>query len=175
MVARLIIFYLAVCPPLVAAVTIAEYDRPAFNPSNGEHFEIPIIPNEAGTLAVIIKTPDGDKVRRLETTVPDNAVGERVVLKWNGRDTGNAIVPDEAYIPILIMGETVHNPADYSGGEVIEGMKPDFASKGVGPYRFDIIGKPLSSPGISNAPGKTVGSVIEGASVGAGELAGQQF
>ena len=45
----------------------------------------------------------------------------------------------------------------------------------VGPYRYPIIGRSVNAPGISNAPGNTVGSVVEGVSVGVGELGGQQF
>ncbi|MCG2837267.1 DUF6531 domain-containing protein [Photobacterium sp. WH77] len=45
----------------------------------------------------------------------------------------------------------------------------------VGPYRFPVIGRPLGASSISNAPGNTVGTIVEGISVGVGELGGQQF
>ena len=48
-------------------------------------------------------------------------------------------------------------------------------SRYVGPNRLPIIGHPLNSRGISKIPGNTMGSMVEGISVGAGELAGQQF
>lgn len=153
MVIRLIIFCLAVYPALASAATIADYATPAFNPGNGEQFEIPVIPEEVGALVVVITTSDGDEVKRLETAVPENAVGERVVVKWNGRDANNEVVPDEAYVPIVIMnGETVNSPAEYSGGEVIEGMKPDFSRKGVISFRLDEPSRILIRTGIQGGP-----------------------
>ncbi|WP_152208398.1 hypothetical protein [Marinobacter changyiensis] len=152
MVVRFIIFCLAIYPPLASAVTIEEYDRPAFNPSNGEQFEIPIIPEASGALVVVITTADGDEVKRLETTVPDIAVGERIIVKWDGRDANNTVVPDEAYIPVLIMDGTVSNPAEYSGGEVIESIKPDFSSKGVISFRLEEPSRILIRTGIQGGP-----------------------
>lgn len=153
MVVRLIIFCLAVYPPLASAITIADYEAPAFNPGNGEQFEIPIIPDESGELVVVITTADGDEVRRLKTTVPDNAVGERVVVTWDGRDADNEFVPDEAYVPVVIMnGDTVKNPAEYSGGEVIESMKPDFSRKGVISFKLDEPSRILIRTGIQGGP-----------------------
>lgn len=153
MVARFILFCLAAYPALASAVTIADYATPAFNPSNGEQFEIPIIPEESGALVVVITTADGDKVKRLEKTVPVSAVGEQVVVKWNGRDTRNEVVPDEAYVPVvMINGETVSSPADYSGGEVIEGMTPDFSGRGVISFSLDQPSRILIRAGIQGGP-----------------------
>ena len=45
----------------------------------------------------------------------------------------------------------------------------------ISPYRFTIIGRPLSSSGINKIPGNTVGSVVEGVTVGSGELFGKGF
>ncbi|MDO6705965.1 RHS repeat-associated core domain-containing protein [Photobacterium sp. 1_MG-2023] len=45
----------------------------------------------------------------------------------------------------------------------------------VGPYRFPVIGRPLGASSISNAPGNTVGAIVEGISVAVGELGGQQL
>lgn len=44
-----------------------------------------------------------------------------------------------------------------------------------GQFRYSIIGRSLGSPGFSNAPGNTIGAIVEGVTVGAGELGGQQF
>jgi hypothetical protein len=60
-------------------------------------------------------------------------------------------------------------------GGALGGPLGNAVGRYVGPYRFPIIGRPFSAPGISNAPGSTVGAIVEGASVGAGELGGQQF
>ncbi|MEX2473874.1 hypothetical protein [Marinobacter sp.] len=153
MVVRLLIFCLAVSAPFASAVTIADYSSPAFNPSNGEQFEIPIIPEEFGALVVVITTPDGDEVRQLETTVPETTVGEQVVLEWDGRDAHGKVVPDEAYVPVVTLnGEGVNNPAEYSGGEVIEGMKPDFSRKGVISFRLDEPSRILIRTGIQGGP-----------------------
>ncbi|OOE71258.1 hypothetical protein BZG23_16360 [Salinivibrio sp. ML290] len=40
------------------------------------------------------------------------------------------------------------------------------------PFRYRIIGRDMSLPGISRKPGETIGSVIEGAIVGTGERLG---
>ncbi|WP_422463809.1 RHS repeat-associated core domain-containing protein, partial [Endozoicomonas sp. ALB115] len=83
----------------------------------------------------------------------------------------------------LVSGNDVTDPCNYDFsaaagaalGGALGGPLGNALGRYVGPYRFPIIGRPLGAPGISNAPGNTVGSIVEGVSVGAGELAGQQF
>ncbi len=83
----------------------------------------------------------------------------------------------------LVSGNDITDPCNYDFsaaagaalGGALGGPLGNAVGRYVGPYRFPIIGRPLSAPGISNAPGNTVGSIVEGVSVGAGELAGQQF
>ena len=60
-------------------------------------------------------------------------------------------------------------------GGALGGPLGNFIGRYVGPYRYSIIGRPLSAPGINNVPGNTVGVFVEGASAGAGEFGGQQF
>jgi hypothetical protein len=153
MIARLIIFCLTIGVQVASAVTIADYDSPAFNPDNGEKFEIPLVSGEPGELVVVITTADGDEVRRLKTTVPDEAVGERVTVTWDGRDADGETVPDEAYVPVVMLnGDTVKNPVKYSGGEVIESVKPDFSSKGVIAFRLEEPSRILIRTGIQGGP-----------------------
>jgi len=83
----------------------------------------------------------------------------------------------------LVSGNDVTDPCNYDFsaaagaalGGALGGPLGNAVGRYVGPYRFPIIGRPFSAPGISNAPGSTVGAIVEGVSVGAGELGGQQF
>ncbi len=83
----------------------------------------------------------------------------------------------------LVSGKDVTNICNYDFsaaagaalGGALGGPLGNFLGRYVGPYRFPIVGRPLNAPGISKAPGNTVGSIVEGVSVGTGELAGQKF
>jgi hypothetical protein len=83
----------------------------------------------------------------------------------------------------IVAGKDFKDPCNYDGsaavgaaiGGALGGPLGSTIGRYVGPYRPPIIGRPLGASGISRAPGKTVGAVVEGASVGTGELAGQQF
>ncbi|MGY8820875.1 MAG: RHS repeat-associated core domain-containing protein [Pseudomonadales bacterium] len=60
-------------------------------------------------------------------------------------------------------------------GGALGGPLGNTVGRYVGPYRYPVIGRSVKAPGISKAPGNTIGAVVEGVSVGGGELGGQQL
>jgi hypothetical protein len=60
-------------------------------------------------------------------------------------------------------------------GGAVGGPLGNAVGRYVAPYRSRIIGSLWNSRGISYFPGRTAGAIAEGAAVGGGELAGQQF
>ncbi len=83
----------------------------------------------------------------------------------------------------VVAGNDVTDPCNYdfsaaagaAFGGALGGPLSNAVRRYAGPYRFPIIGRPFNAPGISNAPGNTIGTIVEGVSIGAGELAGQRF
>ncbi|PAU76999.1 hypothetical protein CK501_15650 [Halovibrio salipaludis] len=132
---------------------IGAYGQRAFNPSAGESFEIPVIADQAGTLKLEIRSPDRDVVRVLEERIEEDEVGQTVPITWDGRDLKGKIVPDEAYTPVLRMnGKVVNNPYEYSGGEVIERIEPDFSSHGKIGFQLEHPSRVLIRAGIEAGP-----------------------
>ncbi|MEW8203091.1 MAG: RHS repeat-associated core domain-containing protein, partial [Candidatus Thiodiazotropha endolucinida] len=94
------------------------------------------------------------------------------VASYAGQAVGNAVV-----------GNDVTDPDNYNhcaaAGATVGGGFGGPLGNAVGryvpPYRFPIVGRPLNAPGVSNVPGNTTSSVVEGVAVGAGEAVGQRF
>ncbi|GAB3011453.1 hypothetical protein GCM10027098_01070 [Bowmanella dokdonensis] len=82
----------------------------------------------------------------------------------------------------LVSGKDITNSCNYDFsaaagaalGGALGGPLGNVAGRYIRPYRYPIVGRPINSAGISKMPGNTVGSAVEGISVGIGELGGQQ-
>ncbi|AXQ29552.1 hypothetical protein D0B54_12990 [Solimonas sp. K1W22B-7] len=104
------------------AVVVLPYASPELNLAGAKEFAFELQVNQPVEMAVAIATTDRDPVRELAELRRYEAGRHR--FAWNGRDAGNAAVPNEAYFPLLSFREggklRVLHPADYSGGEVVE-------------------------------------------------------
>lgn len=102
---------------------IAAYVSDEFNPSQGELFDIPVQIPRSGNVKVVIYTSDGDTVRELDAGLKRKAGTYSV--RWDGKDSEGAIVPDEAYIPVVELltagtDRLVYDPRQHSGGEEVQ-------------------------------------------------------
>ena len=94
------------------------------------------------------------------------------VASYAGQAVGNAT-----------SGNDVTDPDNYNhcaaAGAAIGGGLGGPLGNALGKYapnlRFPVIGNPLNSSPVSNAPGNTLGAILEGATTGAGEAAGMRF
>lgn len=83
----------------------------------------------------------------------------------------------------FVSGKDVSSICNYdlsaAAGAALGGAIGGPLGQAVGRYfpviRYPVIGRPLGSPGFNQIPGNTAGSIVEGVSVGVGELGGQQF
>jgi RHS repeat-associated protein len=83
----------------------------------------------------------------------------------------------------LVAGNDVTDPCNYdfsaAAGAAVGGALGGPLGSAIGryaaPYRSRVIGSLMGSNTISNVPGSAIGAIVEGAAVGGGELAGQQF
>ncbi len=82
-----------------ASVTIAPYERQAFNPTQAQSFTLAVTISQPGTIVVSLYTVDGDQVRVLTPIKKEKAGTYNLV--WDGKDANGNIVPNEAYIPVV--------------------------------------------------------------------------
>jgi hypothetical protein len=136
-------------------IEIGEYARVDFSPVHGESFHIPLRVARAMDVELKILTSDGDLVRTLKASTLLSPGSHEIT--WDGRDDQGKVVPDEAYIPVLVArtksGETVEvDPRTTSGGEVIENIKVDtFANGDIG-YSLPAPARVLVRVGIKEGP-----------------------
>lgn len=105
----------------LAQVTLGEYPAAEFSPARGQLFEIPFHLKAPMEVEIRLYTADGNLVRSLRA---EGALGPGAhSLQWDGRDENGTVVPDEAYVPVLVAkndkGEETYDPRRISGGEVV--------------------------------------------------------
>lgn len=136
-------------------VEFGDFSKTEFIPSQGEQFKFPIRLKVPAAIELDILTSDGDLVRRINSP-QDWGPGDKE-LSWDGKDTDGLIVPDEAYIPLLI-AQTQDNrqetldPRLYSGGETVDNLKVDTAASGDISYTLPAASRVLIRVGIKDGP-----------------------
>ena len=143
-----------VAPP----AAILAYKKASFAPSRDETFSIPIEikqPETVKQLVVEIRTADDDLIQTLKLAdiVKDKTKYE---LKWDGRDQQNQLIPNEAYIPILIVTDTDNrvvrtDSRNYSGGEEIYDFDKSI-TPGTIEFNLPMASRILIRSGIINGP-----------------------
>lgn len=137
---------------------IGAYSRESFAPVRGENFSIPVHVNDPAkikALKVEIRSSDEDLMRTLTLAEisPDTT---DYVVKWDGKDDANNIVPDEAYTPVVMvttqLNEIVTISAQGSSGgeELLDFDKT--VRPGVIEYTLPAAGRMLVRCGIKNGP-----------------------
>ncbi|ODS24345.1 hypothetical protein AB835_04050 [Candidatus Endobugula sertula] len=136
-----------------AAVSIEPYPAQAFNPTSKKHFVLPISITEPGKLAVSLYTADGDWVRTLSSGKP-LTIGTHTIV-WDGKDSHNTIVPNEAYTPVveLVTDKTTHtlDPRHTSGGEEIT-ITPQLNNEGQIVFQLEKPTRVLARAGVKSGP-----------------------
>jgi hypothetical protein len=97
-----------------------------FAPATGQRFPIRIALEREARVELRLVSPDGDPVRTLVSAGSLGAASHE--LQWDGKDDAGVLVPDEAYVPVLIAratdGTTLElDPRATSGGEMIDQLQ----------------------------------------------------
>lgn len=157
-----VLLTLALQPGLAAeeqpAGVIGAYDKQSFAPARGESFSIPLkLANPAAVRAarVEIHSSDGDLLRTLEIAGLSPAVSDYEVV-WDGRDDDLEVVPDEAYLPVVVLismlnqAATIAESGSSGGEEVYEFEKA--VRPGSIEYTLPAASRMLVRSGIENGP-----------------------
>ncbi|MEW6167764.1 MAG: FlgD immunoglobulin-like domain containing protein [Pseudomonadota bacterium] len=109
-----------------------------FRPTAGNALSLPFRLEAPATVSVEIYSSDGARLRVLESS-GELPAGDHE-LRWDGRDDHGVLVPDEAYVPVLVAtaagGERiVDDPRTYSGGETLDDVKSS-VDAGTGAIRY---------------------------------------
>ncbi len=147
--------------PYAAAAPVAaigDYARESFAPVRGESFSIPVHlhdPANVKQIKVEIRSSDGDLMRTLRITEITSDTDEYEV-KWDGKDDAGNAVPDEAYLPIVIVtmqsDESVTiSEQGSSGGEELYDFEKTIRP-GVIEYSLPAASRMLVRSGIKNGP-----------------------
>lgn len=143
---------------LAPSASIRLYQKTSFSPSRNETFSIPIEIKQAEKireLAVEIRTADNDLIDTLKLPGIEKGKTE-YELKWNGRDQQGELVPDEAYIPILVLTDTDNrvirsDPRSHTGGEEVYDFNKSI-HPGIIEYNLPAASRMLIRSGIKNGP-----------------------
>jgi len=143
---------------LIDTVKIMGYQKTSFNPLRDKPFVIPVWVVDKKLLdnvSIEIRTHDDDLVRTLSLKNVEPKEKVYPVL-WDGRDNDKQRVPNEAYIPVLVLKdkkgiETRVDPRTYSGGEEVYDFDKKIASKSI-EYTLPVNSRMLVRSGIKNGP-----------------------
>lgn len=137
---------------------IGPYKKASFAPARDETFSIPIEIKKPGNikeLLVEIRTVDDDLIQTLKL---DGIKKEKTSyeLTWDGRDLQKQLVPDEAYIPVLIVTDTDNkivriDPRNHSGGEEVYDFEKSIRTGSI-EYTLPVTSRMLIRSGIVNGP-----------------------
>lgn len=138
-----------------AGVGIENYKAVDFNPSLGEVFTIPVKIEQPGKIDVQLYSADRDLVRSLSSGEQEKAgIYE---IHWDGKDDSGAVVPDEAYFPVVTVTNKSNNagsirldPSSTSGGEEIS-VLPEI-TEGQISFRLPRPSRILARAGIKSGP-----------------------
>lgn len=153
-----IFFIFALYLPVTYAGEIIEFKDHAvaeFNPSGNQIFEIRFELKQKARVDVKIFTSDGDLVRVMKGTrqLPSGLHS----VTWDGKDDAGIVVPDEAFIPVLVLqtkdNQTfVADPRQYGGGEVINSLDVSITREKHIKYFLPQPARVLIRTGIKNGP-----------------------
>lgn len=158
------IFMVYACPSVssasqsVPSVSIEPYAKASFAPARNEAFTIPITISDPGKIKDIkveIRSSDDDLVRTLKLSEFKPGT-KKYLLKWDGRDSSKAFVPDEAYHPVLVVTDTSNKTEridlrSSSGGEEVYDFEKNIRP-GVIEYTLPVASRVLVRAGIKNGP-----------------------
>jgi hypothetical protein len=140
------------------AAVIGAYDKQSFAPVRGESFPLLLRltdPAAVRAARVEIHSSDGDLVRTLEIADLSPAVSDYKVV-WDGRDDQLGVVPDEAYLPFVVLtstqdqASTIAVSGSSGGEEVFEFAKT--VRPGSIEYTLPAASRMLVRSGIENGP-----------------------
>jgi hypothetical protein len=146
------------CLTVAAHAQWAALEPPAqeeFAPITGQQFPIRFKLDVPARVELRLLTPDADLVRTLR---PAGELGAGIhVLQWDGKDEDGVLVPDEAYIPVLVArsttGKTVEvDPRTASGGEVLDRLQVRPSASGDIGYVLPAPARVLVRVGIKEGP-----------------------
>ncbi|MFA7061095.1 MAG: FlgD immunoglobulin-like domain containing protein, partial [Pedobacter sp.] len=128
---------------------------PEFNPAKGEKFKIPVNVTKNSDVSVKIFTSDGDLVATI--TKPGTLKPGTHEILWDGKDSQGVIVPDEAYVPVLMAKQkdsTIFevDPRTSSGGEAVENLHVEITPNQEITYQLTDPSRVLVRVGIKNGP-----------------------
>lgn len=154
----LALFIAILFSPAIQAANIIEllpYASAEFAPARGEAFKIPFMLHRAAQVSVDVYTSDGDLIRTLKTNAALKP-GQHA-LSWDGKDRDGAVVPDEAYIPVLRAQlpdgtRVTHDPRGVSGGEMIDDLGVRITPDRNISYRLPVPARVLIRVGIKGGP-----------------------
>lgn len=114
------------CSLNLLAVSIAPYEKAVFNLSEQKEFIITVLDSQAENSIVSIYSPDHILVKTLK---PVRHEKQRTIFSWDGTDTNNELVPDEAYVPVVKYLGKSYDSRELSGGEEFQ-LEPTVDSQG---------------------------------------------
>ena len=148
---------LLACPAWVQAddaFRLLDYSKNEFQPTRSETFKLTFLLPTASRVRIDLFTPDGDKIRQLESDKVLKA--GRHALVWDGKDHHGITVPDEAYYPIAYavdaQGKKIVFNRHQTGGEVIEGLQVQVTSEKNISFQLPRPARVLSRAGIKGGP-----------------------
>jgi len=126
-----------------------------FQPSRSKTFEIPFELAESNRIVIQLYSADSDLIRTLSSGKSLGAGVHKLV--WDGKDSEGNIVPDEAYIPVLLKikdgkNSILDDPRSYSGGEIIDKIDYRLRNKTEISYDLPVPSRVLIRAGIRNGP-----------------------
>jgi hypothetical protein len=138
-----------------APAEFGAFNRVEFSPARKESFVIPVKLNAPATIEVMIYTSDDDLVASVRSSGMLRAGLHQLV--WDGRDAEGNVVPDEAYVPVLVAiddkgGRTVVDPRSTSGGEVVSPAPKVATSREGISYSLPAAARVLVRAGIRDGP-----------------------
>jgi len=141
-----------------SGISILEYDKSSFSPIRKELFSIPIRishPEKIRKLDLEIRTADNDLINTLKIAEIEKGKTS-YTLSWSGRDMEGDLVPDEAYIPVIVVTDidshiTYIDPRNNSGGEEIYEFDKRIYP-GTIEYKLPVASRMLIRSGIKNGP-----------------------
>lgn len=148
---------LAACllPGSTYAARLGDYATVEFAPARGQTFPIPLVLEQPADVEITLYTSDGDLVRTLRSNEP-LPPGTHNLL-WDGKDATGAVLPDEAYIPVLKVKPTtgeeqIEDPRTTSGGETLENLPVEITAAQDIAYTLPAPARVLIRAGIKGGP-----------------------
>lgn len=137
---------------------VSDFKNASFSPARGEKFVIPVItkdPENIKKIDVEIRTSDDDLVKTImfDAFEKDKNTYE---ITWDGKDSSNKVVPDEAYFPVVITTDKSNKTEridgrSKSGGEEVYEFEKHIRAGAI-EYTLPAASRMLIRSGIKNGP-----------------------